>query len=41
MFITPAYAAGAGDPAGDLISMFLPVVLIMGVAWFLLIRPQQ
>ena len=41
MFITPAYAAGAGNPGGDLISMFLPLVLIMGVFWFLLIRPQQ
>ncbi len=42
MFIAPAYAAGAAAPGGgDLISMFLPLILIMGVFWFLLIRPQQ
>ncbi len=41
MFITPAHAASAAPAGGDLISMFLPLVLIMGVFWFLLIRPQQ
>ncbi len=42
MFITPAYAQAAGAPgAGDFISMILPLVLIMGVFYFLLIRPQQ
>jgi preprotein translocase subunit YajC len=42
MFITPAYAQAAGAPgAGDLIGMTLPLVLIMGVFYFLLIRPQQ
>ena len=42
MFITPAYAQAAGTPgAGDFIGMILPLVLIMGVFYFLLIRPQQ
>ncbi len=41
MFTTPAYAQAAAPGGGDLISMFLPLVLIMGVFWFFLIRPQQ
>ena len=43
MFITPAFAqaAGASAGAGDFIGMILPLVLIMGVFYFLLIRPQQ
>jgi len=42
LFITPAYAQAAGAPAaGDFIGMILPLVLIMGVFYFLLIRPQQ
>ncbi len=41
MFITPAYAQTAAPGGGDIISMFLPLILIMGVFWFFLIRPQQ
>jgi preprotein translocase subunit YajC len=42
VFITPAYAQAAGAPgATDFIGMILPLVLIMGVFYFLLIRPQQ
>jgi preprotein translocase subunit YajC len=42
MFITPAYAQAAGAPdASYLIGSILPLVLIMGVFYFLLIRPQQ
>ena len=42
MFITPAYAQAAGAPGtGDFVTMILPLVLIMGVFYFLLIRPQQ
>jgi preprotein translocase subunit YajC len=37
MFIAQAAAPGAGD----FIGMILPLVLIMGVFYFLLIRPQQ
>ena len=42
MFITPAFAQYAGAPAiGDFMGMILPLVMIMAVFWFLLIRPQQ
>lgn len=42
MFITPAYAQAAGAPGmGDFMGMILPLVAIMGVFYFLLIRPQQ
>ena len=45
MFATPAYAQAAGAaPAGggqDLILQFAPLVLLMIVGYFLLIRPQQ
>ena len=42
MFITPAYAQAAGAPGmGDLPGMLLPLVLIFGVFYFLMIRPQQ
>jgi preprotein translocase subunit YajC len=41
MFITPAYAQSAAPGAGDLVGMILPMILIMGVFYFLLIRPQQ
>ena len=42
MFITPAYAQSTGfaDTSG-LFGMILPLVMIMVVFWFLLIRPQQ
>jgi preprotein translocase subunit YajC len=42
MFATPAFAQAAGAPgAGDFIGMLLPLVMIMVVFYFLLIRPQQ
>lgn len=42
MFITPAFAEATGTPAAtDFIGMILPLVAIMVVFWFLLIRPQQ
>jgi preprotein translocase subunit YajC len=40
MFISPAYAQGLGGGAGG-IEAFLPLILIFGVFYFLLIRPQQ
>jgi preprotein translocase subunit YajC len=43
MFITSAYAQGLGDMfsgAGG-VAQFLPLVMIFGVFYFLLIRPQQ
>ena len=40
MFITPAYAQAAGGTA-SLFSSLIPFVLIFGIMWVLLIRPQQ
>lgn len=40
MFISPAYAQGAGGLGGGL-EAFLPLILIFAVFYFLLIRPQQ
>jgi preprotein translocase subunit YajC len=43
MLISPAYAQSAGGFLGNLgsIGQFLPLILIFGVFYFLLIRPQQ
>ena len=43
MLISPAYAQDAGNPLAMLgnAGQFLPLVLIFGVFYFLLIRPQQ
>lgn len=41
MFITPAYAQAAGGDTASLISSLIPFILIFGIMWFLLIRPQQ
>ena len=42
MFVSTAYAQGfGGEAGGGLLGMMLPLVMIMGVFWFLLIRPQQ
>ena len=43
MFITPAYAQAAATPGVQemFTSLIVPMVLIMGVMWFFLIRPQQ
>ena len=43
MLITPAYAQDISGFLGNLggLSQFLPLVLIFGVFYFLLIRPQQ
>ncbi|MFZ1468266.1 MAG: preprotein translocase subunit YajC [Paracoccaceae bacterium] len=44
MFVTPAYAqaatgaAGAGSIFG---SMLFPMVMVLGIMYFLMIRPQQ
>ena len=40
MFISPAYAQDASGLLGPAVQ-FLPLVLIFGVFYFLLIRPQQ
>ena len=43
MLISPAYAQDAAGPLAALgnVQQFLPLVLIFGVFYFLLIRPQQ
>ncbi len=45
LFEITAYAAPAAQPAGgdlgSMISMFLPFILIIGVMYFLMIRPQK
>jgi preprotein translocase subunit YajC len=44
MFATPAYAQAAGAPAGDPQSMliqFLPLIGLVVLFYFLMIRPQQ
>ncbi|QIK40997.1 preprotein translocase subunit YajC [Pontivivens nitratireducens] len=40
MFVTPAYAQAAGG-AGAGIAQFLPIILIFGIVYLLMIRPQQ
>ncbi len=40
MFATPAYAQAAGG-AGGAFASFVPLILIFGIMYFLLIRPQQ
>lgn len=41
--ITPAYAQAAGAaPAGmDLLMQFLPFIVIIGIMYFLILRPQR
>ena len=40
MFATPPFAQAAGGAAGAFTS-FVPLILIFGIMYFLLIRPQQ
>ena len=42
MFVTPAYAQGAGAPGGlEIFVQIIPFILIFVIMYFLLIRPQQ
>ncbi len=41
MFISPAYAQAGGTAGADIFSLIFPIVLIMGIFWFLILRPQQ
>ena len=42
MFVTPAFAQTAGGAgAASALTQFLPLILIFGIMYFLLIRPQQ
>ncbi|OHX14229.1 preprotein translocase subunit YajC [Chromobacterium sphagni] len=41
MFISPAFAAGNGSPAGFDLMGFLPMIVIFVLFWLLMVRPQQ
>lgn len=42
MFATPAFAQAAGAPGEtSMIAQFLPLILVVVIFYFLLIRPQQ
>ena len=41
MFITPAYAQGAGGAGGSILELLFPLILVGGIMWFLVIRPQR
>ncbi len=41
MYISPAYAQGAGGGANDLIAMLAPFMIVILIMYFLVIRPQQ
>lgn len=41
MLISPAFAQAGAAPAPDLFGFMMPMVLILVVFYFLLIRPQQ
>lgn len=41
MFATPAFAQAAGGSAASAFTSFVPLILIFGIMYFLLIRPQQ
>lgn len=41
MFISDAFAQATGAAGGNAFMQFLPFILIIGVFYFLMIRPQQ
>ena len=41
MFITPAYAQTAGGAGGGVLELLFPLILVGGIMWFLVIRPQR
>ncbi len=41
MFITPAYAQGAGGGSIFADTLLIPMILIFAIMYFLIIRPQQ
>lgn len=40
-FVTPAFAQATGAGPASAITSFVPLILIFGIMYFLLIRPQQ
>lgn len=42
MFVSPAFAQAAGAaPGGVMNSLLIPMVLVFGIMYFFMIRPQQ
>lgn len=41
MFASPAYAQAAGGSITSSLGGFVPIILIFGIMYFLMIRPQQ
>jgi preprotein translocase subunit YajC len=41
MFITPAYAQATGGGGGDIFGFLIPLVAMIGIFYFLVMRPQQ
>ena len=41
MFITPAYAQGAGGAGGSVFELLFPLIAVAAIMWFLIIRPQR
>lgn len=41
LFISDAYAQTESASEGSLIGAILPLILFLGIFWFLLLRPQQ
>lgn len=41
MFISPAYAQMGGAGGGDLFGLIVPPLVILGIFYFFIIRPQQ
>ena len=41
MFITPAFAQGAGGGSADVLFQMAPFLLIFVIMYFLILRPQQ
>ena len=41
MFVTPAFAQGAGGGAGDILTSLAPILILIVIFWLLIFRPQQ
>ncbi|NOZ43553.1 MAG: preprotein translocase subunit YajC [Alphaproteobacteria bacterium] len=41
MFISQAFAETAGGIGGSAIGQFIPIILVIAVMYFLMVRPQQ
>jgi len=41
MYISPAYAQDSGGGGGDIFGMLLPLIAMVAIFYFLVLRPQQ